>query len=207
MPDFNTNLSTLAHTYKHLQDHSVRILTEQRYTQHVLSYKTAKGSTGNLPDSQGPKPLSTIISSTTLIHIKQKLTCSSAMFLFNRYKVCVDLIISAWHLALQNKGSILNVLPKTINNQEYSFLLFASLFVMRGYAESLIISQFLDNVTELRKLQRYILQFINYFPKHLIEFLMSPSLIEEIMNKNMKIVKSDSADKTLVIFLNFQEFL
>lgn len=79
------------------------------------------------------------------------------MFLFNKLKHCVDLIISAWHLALQNKSFSLAVLPKTVINQEYRFLLFASLFMMRGYAESLIVSQFLENIFEIRKLQRYIL--------------------------------------------------
>jgi hypothetical protein len=158
MPDFNSNLATLAQTFNHLQEHNVRIMTEQKYTQYIMSHKDADGINGTLPpDNEGPKSLASVISNTTLIQIKQKLVNASAMFLFNRFKVSVDMIISAWHLALQNKGSILNSLPTTINNQEYSFLLFASLFVMRGYAESLIISQFLENIAELRKLQRYIL--------------------------------------------------
>lgn len=144
------------------------------------------------------KPNSVLCSAVTLNIIKHRLICSSAMFLFNRYNHCVDIVVSCWHMALQHKGSLLNTLPKAVIDKEYSFLLFASLFVMRGYAESLILSQFLDNIQELRKLQRYILQFINYFPQHLIEFLISPSLIEEIMSKNTRMVTTENIVDILI---------
>lgn len=62
----------------------------------------------------------------------------------------------------------------------------------------MIVSQFLDFIVEHRKLQRYILKFINYIPKHLIEFLISPGLIEEILNKNSSSGKNESIDKILV---------
>ena len=67
-----------------------------------------------------------------------------------------------------------------------------------GYAECLIVSQFLENIGDLRKLQRYILKFIHYIPKHLIEFLISPSLIEEILSKNSVDSKNESIDAILV---------
>lgn len=88
-------------------------------------------------------------------------------------------------------------MPKIILENESVFILFASLFVNHGYAESLIISQFLENIHELRKIQRYILQFINYFPKHLIDFLVSSSLIEEILAKNQQMSKIEEVDKIL----------
>lgn len=166
-----------------------------------MSLMMEKSFMKNKPGGEeNPKPNSVLCSGVTLDIIKHQLVSSSAMFLFNEYNTCVDIIVSCWHMALQHKGSLLSVLPKVVTDKEFSFLLFASLFVMRGYAESLILSQFLDNIQELRKLQRYILQFINYFPQHLIEFLISPSLIEEIMSKNMKMMKSNSADKTMVSY-------
>lgn len=176
----------------------MRISTEKRYTSFVQNHKAELQSSECLEDGNEPKNLGSVISNSIMFQIQQTLICASAMFLFNKLKNSVDLVIAGWHLALQNKNFSLSVLPKTVINQEYRFLLFASLFMMRGYAESLIVSQFLENIFEIRKLQRYILQFINYFPRHLIEFLFSPSTIEEIMSKNMKMVKGDCAEKTLV---------
>ena len=69
---------------------------------------------------------------------------------------------------------------------------------LQGYAESLIVSQFLEGIPDLRKLQRYILRFINYLPKHLVEFLVSPSLIEEILAKNNAEAKNQAIDGMLV---------
>jgi predicted RNA-binding protein with RPS1 domain len=57
----------------------------------------------------------------------------------------------------------------------------------------------------LRKLQRYILKYINYIPKHLIEFIVSPSLIEEIMAKIMVRNKNETIEASLKALMNSPE--
>lgn len=66
-----------------------------------------------------------------------------------------------------------------------------------GYVESLIVSQFIDSVHDLRRLQKYILKYINYVPKHLIEYIVSPSLIEEILSKTGSDSKSQTIEESL----------
>jgi hypothetical protein len=59
------------------------------------------------------------------------------------------------------------------------------------------VSQFLENISDLRRLQKYILKYINYVPKHLIEFIISPSLIEEILAKMGTDSKSQAVEASL----------
>ena len=64
---------------------------------------------------------------------KAQLKMASACFCFNRYDQCIDHIISAWHLPVQQKAStMLSSLPKAMTEPEYVLLLFASLFARRG---------------------------------------------------------------------------
>lgn len=130
------------------------------------------------------------------------LKLASSFFCFNRYDLCIDHIITAWNLPVAQRANMLTILPKTTSDNDYFILLFASLFVRKGYAESLIVSQFIDSMADLRKLQRYILKFINYIPKHLMDFLISPSLIEEILAKNSIESKNHATENTLVVSLH-----
>lgn len=69
---------------------------------------------------------------------------------------------------------------------------------LSGYAESLIVSQYLDGIQDLKRLQKFVLKTVNYFPKHLMEFLVSASLIEEILAKNDAETKNKTTDNILV---------
>ena len=153
------------------------------------------------------KDQSNILSNLANTQKRNHLKLASSYFCFNKYDMCIDHIITAWNLPVAQKSNMLTILPKTMTDNEYVLLLFASLFVRKGipgltsgYAESLIVSQFIENMPDLRKVQRYILKFINYVPKHLIEFLVSPSLIEEILAKNSVETKNLATESTLVRF-------
>ena len=130
---------------------------------------------------------------------RSHLKLASAYFCFNRYDLCIDHVITAWNLPVAQRANMLTILPKAASDNEYFVLLFASLFVRKGYAESLVVSQFIDSMADLRKLQRYILKFINYIPKHLMDFLISPSLIEEVLAKNSVEAKNHATENTLVV--------
>lgn len=165
----------------------------------------------NSQHKKSDKEQANTLSNIAMYQIKTHLKQASGYFCFNKYDSCIDQIVSSWHMPALQKGSMLNVLPKAMTDKDYVILLFASLFARRGqlllitgYAESLIVTQFLEGIPDLKKLQRYILRFINYIPKHLVEFLISPSLIEEILSKNSHDSKNQLIDQILVTSSNFR---
>jgi hypothetical protein len=80
-------------------------------------------------DKDQPKTLSNLAN----MQIKAQLKMASAYFCFNRFDQCIDGIISAWHLPVQQKAAtMLSSLPKAMTENEYVLLLFASLFARKG---------------------------------------------------------------------------
>ena len=84
--DYDSLLQVVATVFKHLNEREMSILME-------LKFNSNK-------DEEVFKPNSVLCSAVTLNIIKHQLICSSAMFLFNRYNTCVDMIVSCWHMAL-----------------------------------------------------------------------------------------------------------